>query len=670
MTPKQDRRNCIWITDADPRYAPAAARLAEAFGRAAVVPFLGAGISAGYPSCLPAAWPLMNVLRQNLWASAWPLTRNGRFGWPDLRAAAKVVQRASLERLLSAMEETHGRDRTIHEYLSPLQGSLWNWNHSALASLAREGLLPCCITLNFDLLIEEAIRKSGGATMVECPLGSSRRHLTDSALFNVGDGNAWTRIIKPHGSFSPLGSGYETSELVATTLPELGDRPDPRNQKALFAVLTEDRELFVAGYSDDDWDVFPIIKECSSRLSHITWVHFAKTETVSLDWCPWDDGRREWERHAHIRRWLCEQRVPFTSFVGDPSVLLRRVNAIRQLSPAQPLERTTPAPVPKPDAFLRYADPQEAQIRTAISMALLLQDRGRFNDVLLDRLMRHSFVLSQPLLQARLHRVLAHTNHTRRALPRAVRHMRHVIALKSNHTKDGQPDIADDLVWLGYETLCLIKRPGLRWLARRKFHRQGIKLMMVGLRHASRSDPSLALKLRPYVRYYRIDLRHTWAGLRLFFGNVNAGKLQRAFAPIARKYALLERDYPDFMGWDYYWLRGLEARLLAGENHLSGVECQMIKAKLTEIDHRYDILQDHVQSGNPQIYLALLDFIQTGRLGRERQGELLDVAQRKWSARGGEARSGLFRVIQFRRYLGLDNPLQTAWRFARYLFRR
>jgi hypothetical protein len=55
MEAEGDRLNCVRITEADCAYAPAVTRLAQAFGRRAVVPLLGAGISSGYPSWVPAA---------------------------------------------------------------------------------------------------------------------------------------------------------------------------------------------------------------------------------------------------------------------------------------------------------------------------------------------------------------------------------------------------------------------------------------------------------------------------------------------------------------------------------------------------------------------------------------------------------------------------------------
>lgn len=667
-----DRQNFIRIAEADNGYAAGVGRLAESFSRAAVVPILGAGISSAPPSCLPAAWPLMNVLRQTLWAATMPLTKNGIYGDADYKAAEAVVKKASLERLLSVMEEMHGRERTIHEYLAPLQGTLWNWNHAALASLACEGFLPYCITLNFDLLIEEAIRAAGGGTNTECPLGSQKRQLPATASFAMGRNSVWTRIIKPHGSFAPPESGFGSSDLVATTLPELGDRPDPRNDKTIANLLTTGKELFVAGYSDDDWDVFPIIKQYSSRLSHISWVHYVPPDKLATESCPWDPSDQDegWQRHAHIRAWLREQSIPFTSFIGDPALLLRRVNEICRLKPMEPAQRFAPAPVPDAWPFLNYQNSVEAQIRTAASMAVLLQDRGRFNDVLLQKLLRHPFVRSEPLLEARLHRVLAHTNHTRRKLPRAIRHMKQVIALKTNHGQSSGAAIADDLVWLGYEYLCLIKRPGLRWLATRKYHRMGMRRMIEGVRLAKRVDPALYARLRPFVRYYAIDLRHTWASLRMFWGMHAHGEISKKFQPLARKYEQLERDFRDFMAWDYYWLRGLEASLLAKRADLSHPRFQDVESRLEVIEHRYDILQNQVQSGNPQIFKALLLFVRDGEIGSQRQKELLDLAETKWSARGGEARSGLYRVIQFRRFLGLDNPLQSGWRILKCLLKR
>jgi len=72
----------------------------------------------------------------------------------DIERARRVLDDARLERLLDVPNETHGKPAL--EYLGVLNSRVWNANHAALAAFSIHGLLPHCITLNCDLLIEEA----------------------------------------------------------------------------------------------------------------------------------------------------------------------------------------------------------------------------------------------------------------------------------------------------------------------------------------------------------------------------------------------------------------------------------------------------------------------------------------------------------------------------------
>jgi hypothetical protein len=98
-----------------------------------------------------------------------------------------------MERILDAIHQTHGR--AALEYLSVLNGNAWNRNHSALASLVKAGLLPYCVTLNFDLLIEKAVAAIQASCRTICSLVDKQ--------FQFGDGPERIQLLKPYGSFVP-----------------------------------------------------------------------------------------------------------------------------------------------------------------------------------------------------------------------------------------------------------------------------------------------------------------------------------------------------------------------------------------------------------------------------------------------------------------------------------
>ncbi|MBN1391494.1 MAG: hypothetical protein JW947_01675, partial [Sedimentisphaerales bacterium] len=158
-----------------------------------LLPLLGAGLSFKRPSYLPLAQDLIHPLKTALWRAANPAINDIRPSRSELQVVKQVVDNARLERILDALHQTHGDGALA--YLSVLNSRYWNSNHSALAAMAHEGLLPVCITLNFDLLIEEAVSFYGSACITECPL--------TKVTFEYGKGLARLRIIKPHGSFAP-----------------------------------------------------------------------------------------------------------------------------------------------------------------------------------------------------------------------------------------------------------------------------------------------------------------------------------------------------------------------------------------------------------------------------------------------------------------------------------
>jgi hypothetical protein len=670
LTSRQSNHvDTVFITPDETNYSLAVGRLAGAFKQKRVVPFLGAGISKAPDSWLPLAFDLIRPLRVALWDSVRRLLRNSPLKAEDIKTARSILKAAPLERLLAVLHETHGRDRTINEYLAALKTNVWNWNHGALGALAAKGYISKCVTLNFDLLIEEAVHAHGGASVTECPLSPSpgqpgRDNLPtrEPARFPYGHGTDPIKIIKPHGSLAPEASGFKAFQLVSTTLPEIGDKPDPRNRRSLLALLTANSELLVAGYSDDDWDLFPLLEELVPKLTHVHWIHYAPAQAVSGRRCPWESNPRE----KKIRDWLTRSGAAFTSYVGDPATLLRAVASDSGVVVKRPPKRDKPITKPERGLFMDAVPADETRLRTAISMAILLQDRGRFNDLLLERLLQHPSVLSNPVSESRLRRVQAHTHHTRRELRPAMRQMKALIDLKCRHYGREDGHAADDLVWLGYEHLCLIKRPGLAWLAGVCHYRKGLRLMLQGARLARRHDRTQCRYLCSMARYYRIDLFHTWAGHALFLGHVFDPIIRTAFKPVARLYDGLRRRHPDLMEWDYYWLRGLEVDLLAGQLPNSEAAWCAIQSKLDLIQHRYDILQNYVQAGNVRVYRALVEFLRS----RSIQQTMLKEAEMMWSGPDGTARSGLYRVMQFRRYLGLDGPWQTVKRLSSHLFRK
>lgn len=648
----------MFIDDADPGYATAVQEIANEMASRRCIPFLGAGISRECPSCLPLANDLIEPLRRALWQSVAPLISDQAMRPAGLREAEDVVMAAPLERLLSVVQETHGRG-AVERYLAVLDRTEWNANHAALASIAARGALPAVITLNFDLLIEEAIKDHGGASISECPLAPY-----GTGPIRIGSSESPTAVVKPHGSIAPLGHAGGKFDLLGATIEDVGNHPDPRNVGRIAPLLSAHPVLLVAGYSDDDWDIFPILRRAATTLAHVYWVFFASDDDVACR-IPPSGGRVQ-----KVTDWLRNSRVASTVLVGRSSKLLTDVARQIGTRPRSPHPRPTTA-VLLPDAnFLLGSGPDDpVRIRTAVSLAILLQNRGPFNDRLLAWLQGQSAVRADPILQARVHLVEAHTAHTRRHLPRAMRHMRRCISLKTDGGTRFDDRVTDDLVWLGYEHFCLAKRSCMRApfaLFRAGHHaRRGHALMLHALRLARRDHPksrrrpfTRASRLGALVRYYHADLKHSrWEHL-LLLGPRARQRLRRPFQNVLRSYEKIARRYGTLMDWEYYWLRALEARVLAGLASSDGLAAH--EQQITEIEETYGQLQNHVQAGNTRVYRALLRWTHGART--DELERLLSEAEGQWYGVGRNVPSGLLRIAFYRRFFGLGGVWRTLGR--------
>ena len=300
----------VFIGQSDTAVGAVAAELAFDFEEANCVLLIGAGASAGPPSNVPLATSLMLELRRALWKSVLPFVRSHQLPATARESAKAILKEARLERILDALQETHGPE-AIHRFLDALDAEQWNQTHALIASLATSGRLPVCITLNFDCLIEKSIQAHGGGVRTECPL-------KDNAGFETGGDPGRCRLIKPHGSIAPAGFEGGRYSLLAPTLDEIGNHPDPRNVAAIDSSL-RGRSLLVLGYSDNDWDIFPILERAADHLRHVYWVQYANKAVVERKLDPAEPS------FPRIISWLERCRSRTTLLVGDPAELLRAV---------------------------------------------------------------------------------------------------------------------------------------------------------------------------------------------------------------------------------------------------------------------------------------------------------------------------------------------------------
>jgi len=633
----------VFLDPRDPAFRRLVTSIVEDLQNQRVVMLLGAGVSNEPPSNLPLARQLQTELQDVIWQAAELAAVDLNPPSSDLVAAERVVRQARLERLLDALYQTHGQ--TALDYISVLNGKVWNENHAVVAALAEAGLLPECITLNFDLLIEEALRARGCACATVCPLAGK--------TFIYGSGNPRLRLLKPHGSFAPESVSKDPYNLLSATLSQIGSEPVAANLRELQGVLSRRPVLLVAGYSDDDWDIYPILLRFSNLIRRVIWVEYAPDHNVVSHQIP--DRRSLRER---VLPWLQNRSMDSVLAVGNVRQLLRAT--ARMLDDAVPLKPQAKSETPRADASMFMGGPGSRDLqamRTMVALGYIIGETGPFSASLLGWLRRQPEVKSDARLACLVEDLLGHTAHTRGHLHRAIRHTENVIHIKRGAFE--ATESAPDIVWLGYEYLCLLKRPNplrpwdlfmipLRLL-------RGYHLMCLGIRLAAAKDKNRLVAMRTY---YIADLLHSWGNMLMLGGPWLVRQFRWLFKRVCCLYDKAAAQ-ADFMDTGYYWLRHVEAQLLAG----GSIDRKRVEFRLSELERSNQLTQNHVQAGNVAAYRALLVFLLDGdKLSAERY---LEEAEREWAKIREEIASGSRRLVLFRRFVGVYGLWSSVWHFLR-----
>lgn len=171
------------IVPNDSAFHEAASRVAEALRERRVTFFAGAGVSR--PSGLPVSDTLKKALVDAMVRSL-SMTQVGQSA--ECSEVEAVISVLPLEVLLNSLVDTNG-DNAALTYLSVLQGATENYNHSAIAELADRGELDCIVTLNFDVLFEQALRRRAV---------SFKWHLPLAGEGHIPEGDARVTVVKLH----------------------------------------------------------------------------------------------------------------------------------------------------------------------------------------------------------------------------------------------------------------------------------------------------------------------------------------------------------------------------------------------------------------------------------------------------------------------------------------
>ncbi len=193
--------------------------------------------------------------------------------------------------------------------------------------------------------------------------------------------------------------------------------------------------------------------------------------------------------------------------------------------------------------------------------------------------------------------------HTQGELGAAIHRTRHSVDIRTRYA--GPAQAAPDAMWLGYEYLCLAKRPNpltpIRLLLLPFYVMTGCHLMQAAVRTAAVHGRQ---ELQAKRAYYTGDLLHSWGNILMLGGPRLVRWCRWVFRLAADFYGRASSQAP-FMGTGYYWLRQLEASLLSGRE----IDRETIESRLDELDQSYRLTQNYVQQGNVAAYRGLIAFV-------------------------------------------------------------
>lgn len=647
------------IQDEDVVYERCWKEMSEALTQCKLLPFLGAGISVAEPSYLPLATTVTEPILNAVWSATSEVrTTLVDQGYEESvsQACRLLFEDTRMEKLFDALVEAFG-DLGLRGF-TVLDGRIPNPNHNALASLAVRGFLPRCITLNFDVLVETAVRVKGGSFATVCPLaGETLGSSTHSSPDLI--------VLKPHGSFAEPGALGNRLQHVAATLSQAGRLPMASNISAMGEQMKSSRLLLVAGYSDNDWDIFPILKQHASKIERVIWIEYADQQARGrissgadiLEVLTSEKKDKVLSFHK-VLDFVESLGARGTILVGDCMDLFSRLQ--KELAANVPdkhaleeiWQREEVCSGNTPKAVLNSFVEELTLDRPRLGLTLAALLGSREEKVFLRPLLRWIASQAAPSdheLIADCSWRLAGSLHMDDRLRESIRVSKQALAtLRKAHVP--RPEVlADHYVWLGYQHLCLaapshVGTPfhvfALPW----NILRGGCLLI-----RGARLDPhgSGQGRLRGRAVYYWVDFVHRWANSVLLLGPKGRFLWRPLFHCVATLYKRLFERFPEQRDVELYRMREIEACVLG----------RVRKERREEFTRDLDIIENSCgltlnehHLGNVFLYRALLHH-ENGRIDEARHS--LALAEGHWSDQATHSKSGLRKVALFRRGLGL-----------------
>jgi len=265
--------------------------------------FFGAGASNGYPACLPIANELIHNLRELLNCDLSALSAeqivklNNKLDALGLESFLNIYVDMFSEKALSFYNIFKSKNsditsRTEIKGFSPTP--VPSYMHTLMANLGTSGNSNLFITLNFDQLFEKAFNMIGKNTQLVVPEDlPDEDEVAAYRSFLKAKTKPVCYLFKLHGTLrgdDPYNSKLLTTvERVAISLP--------KHKRALLQYAVSNYDICYLGYSDNDFDTFPLILGESGDRK-VVW--FLYKDNMSQFW---DSVHPEQCKNARLVKW-------------------------------------------------------------------------------------------------------------------------------------------------------------------------------------------------------------------------------------------------------------------------------------------------------------------------------------------------------------------------------
>jgi len=640
--------NIVSVNDRNSNYKEFIDVLVDSFRKREVLPFLGAGISRNPPSCLPVVSFMMDPLKKIFCKELIDL--KNEIGCTDkyINEAISIINDARMERILDVLK--NGYDiRTALGILETLKSNRWNDIHEALAILAINRYLKYCVTLNFDNLIEKAIISKKGEYTTYCPLDGA-------ILGNRESKKSDLIVIKPHGSLP---------NNVQATLSEAGDLPSIKNKNILKSVIGKHKTLFIAGYSDNDWDIFPILADKSNvkNIRNVFWLLYCK------DINDIKGNQKSIEQlEEKVKKWMiCFDKSKLV-IIGNVSKVfsdvITKMGLVSQrvIDPQNHNIELIKDSENKINILIKQwiNDLLLNKYSVLISIAMLLEcqtERNVLRPLLRYIIKKYGSRSSQPYY------MLSWSYHMesryREAIKWRLRGFK-IDKLQKNIFKRYSANMYMDM---GIHYLCCAKRfnfSNVKGILQFIYDiGEGIKYNIVAFLLAIfENRMKEGYNVIPHIAYYFIDFMHAIANWTLKANRQYLYIVTCSHRIVSFLYDILFLLFPKLNQIEYYWMRHLEAKLIGARFSFDrDYENSMQKLSLIEESCRLTYKQVHI--GNVYIYRCLLKYLRYGY--SDDIQELINIAEDLWSGKPrtinghefkfSESKSGLLRVSIIKKYI-------------------